>query len=99
MSRIINGGFRPKIGSKINTSKGPRIVQPQERVNTDTDRLNWLDAVMVNANARNGTCYGWRFDINHNRAALTDNNIPALNIREAIDAAMRGPNNVHEPRP
>lgn len=54
---------------------------------TDTDRLNWLDSVMVNANARNGTCYGWRFDINHNRAALTNNNIPALNIREAIDAA------------
>lgn len=27
MSRSINGGFRPKIGSEIKTSKGPRLVQ------------------------------------------------------------------------
>lgn len=30
MSRIINGGFRPKVGDTIKTSKGPRVVAPLE---------------------------------------------------------------------
>lgn len=54
----------------------------------DTARLNWLDEVNAKTNARYGTKYGWRFDLNHNRAALTDHNTPALPVREAIDAAI-----------
>lgn len=53
----------------------------------DRARLDWLDQVNANSNSRNGTTYGWRYDINHNRAALTDCNYPALSIREAIDVA------------
>jgi hypothetical protein len=54
----------------------------------DTWRLDWLDAVNKRTNERNGTVYGWRYDINHNRAALTDMHSPALTVREAIDTAM-----------
>jgi hypothetical protein len=57
---------------------------------TDTDRLDFLDRVNANTNRRCGTTYGWKYDINHNRAALTDSNLPALTVREAIDAAMTG---------
>lgn len=53
----------------------------------DTERLDWLDDVNRKANERNSTKYGWKFDINHNRAALTDHNWPAVSIREAIDDA------------
>jgi len=56
-------------------------------VKADTDRLDWLDQVNQRANARNGSKYVWKFDINHNRAALTDMNKPALSIRAAIDQA------------
>ncbi|ODM79105.1 hypothetical protein A6452_28845 [Bradyrhizobium elkanii] len=56
-------------------------------VKADTDRLDWLDRVNERANQRNGSRYGWKFDINHNRAALTDCNSPALSVRVAIDAA------------
>lgn len=62
----------------------------------DTARLDWLDQVNANTNERNGTRYGWRYDINHNRAALTDCNSPALTIREAINAAIQGR---HDPHP
>ena len=55
---------------------------------TDTRRLDWLDEVNRRTNERIGTVYGWRFDINHNRAALMDHNSPALTIRQAIDKAM-----------
>jgi len=64
-----------------------RALVASDPVKADTDRLDWLDAVNQRANARNGSKYGWKFDINHNRAALTDNNIPALSIRVAIDSA------------
>lgn len=53
----------------------------------DAARLDWLDAVNKSANDRNGTGYGWRFDINHNRAALSDHHVPALKVRQAIDEA------------
>lgn len=56
------------------------------RGTADTERLDWLDSVNTKTNARNNTCYGWKFDINHNRAALTDHNLPALHVRAAIDA-------------
>lgn len=56
--------------------------------NSDAARLDWLDAVTARTNQQNETTYGWKFEINHNRAALKDNNIPALSVREAIDAAM-----------
>jgi len=52
----------------------------------DTARLDWLDQVNTRTNDRVGTSYGWKFDINHNRAALTDHNLPALHVRAAIDA-------------
>ena len=53
----------------------------------DTARLDWLDQVNTRTNDRVGTSYGWKFDINHNRAALTDHNLPALHVRAAIDEA------------
>jgi hypothetical protein len=56
----------------------------------DRDRLDWLEGVTARTNARNFTTYGWRYDINHNRASLTDCNLPALSIRAAIDAASQG---------
>jgi hypothetical protein len=65
-----------------------------DRLEADAARLDWLDAVNAKTNAGNGTTYGWKFDINHNRAALTDHNWPALKVREAIDAAMSETPNV-----
>jgi hypothetical protein len=64
-----------------------RALVAADPVKADTDRLDWLDAVNQRANSRNGSKYGWKFEINHNRAALTDNNSPTLSIRAAIDAA------------
>lgn len=58
-----------------------------EALTADKARLDWLDQVNAGTNERNGTRYGWRYDINHNRAALTDHNYPPLSVREAIDAA------------
>lgn len=55
----------------------------------DAERLDWLDSVTSRTNSRHGTAYGWRFDANRNRAALTDHNLPLMTVREAIDAAMR----------
>jgi len=65
-----------------------RVKLDLEEEQEDTKRLDWLDEVTRKTNERNGTVYGWRFDINHNRAALMDHNWPALSIRQAIDAAM-----------
>lgn len=53
----------------------------------DKARLDWLDGVNTSANRRNGTVYGWHFDINHNRAALMDSHHHRLTVREAIDCA------------
>ena len=53
----------------------------------DRNRLDWLDQINRRTNEHYGTKYGWKFDINHNRAALTDHNFPVLTVREAIDAA------------
>jgi hypothetical protein len=64
-----------------------RALVAADPIKADTDRLDWLDAVNHRANARNGSRYGWKFEINFNRAALTDNNSPALSVRAAIDAA------------
>jgi hypothetical protein len=58
-----------------------------DRDGSDTARLDWLDQVNTRTNDRVGTSYGWKFDINHNRAALTDHNLPALHVRAAIDEA------------
>jgi hypothetical protein len=57
---------------------------------TDTERLDFLDRLNTNMNRRYRTTYGWGLDINHNRTALTDCNLPALTVREAIDEAMTG---------
>lgn len=53
----------------------------------DKARLDWLDGVNAGTNRRNGTRYGWKFDINHNRAALADCHHPPLSVREALDSA------------
>ena len=53
----------------------------------DRNRLDWLDQINRRTNEHYGTKYGWKFDINHNRAALTDHNFPVLTVREAIDDA------------
>ena len=58
-----------------------------EKLAEDCKRLDWLDQVNVQINEHYGTKYGWQFDVNHNRAALTDHNIPALSVREALDVA------------
>lgn len=66
-----------------------RGLETIKALKNDRERLDWLDAVNRNTNERIGTTYGWKYDINHNRAALTDCNLPALSIRAAIDAAMK----------
>jgi len=64
-----------------------RALVAADPAKADTDRLDWLDAVNHRQNVRTGSNYGWKFDLNHNRAALTDNNAPGLSIRAAIDSA------------
>lgn len=67
---------------------GEHSAVETESRHPDTERLDWLDTVTERMNRRYGTVYGWRYDINHNRAALTDHNLPALTIRQAIDECM-----------
>ena len=57
----------------------------------DKARLDWLDAANQALNEAHGTKYGWKYDANHNRCqiAINDCNIPALSIRQAIDAARK----------
>lgn len=57
----------------------------------DTKRLDWLDAQNKRLNEFYGTSYGWKFDANFQRNAmmLNDNNYPVMNVRQAIDEAMR----------
>lgn len=64
-----------------------RAAEEATGLREDAERLDWLDRVNAETNARYGTVYGWKFDLNHNRAALTDHNLPALSVRAAIDAA------------
>jgi hypothetical protein len=65
-----------------------RLLLTRHTDGQDTRRLDWLDKVNQRTNARNGNRYGWRYDINHNRAALTDCNAPYRAVRQAIDDAM-----------
>lgn len=56
---------------------------------TDSERLDFLDRCNRQMNERYGTEYGWRFDWNHNRVCmLSDSNIPAISVRDALDRAM-----------
>jgi len=59
------------------------------RLREDRERLDWLDEVNRKINQDHDTEYGWRFGVNHLRAevSLTDCNLPALDVRAAIDAA------------
>ena len=66
---------------------GNDLVKRCEDFMEDAARLNFLDNVNRGMNERKGTKYGWKFDINHLRAALTDCNVPALTVRDAIDGA------------
>lgn len=64
-------------------------------VDSDADRLDYLDTCNTGFNHRNGTRYGWKLDWNHNRIALTDHNLPPLTVREAIDASrLKAPPNI-----
>lgn len=54
----------------------------------DIRRLNFLHLANKHMNERNRTVYGWKLEANHNRIALTDHNLPALSVRQAIDNAM-----------
>lgn len=63
----------------------PREIEAMQR---DKERLDWLDKVNAELNERYGSKYGWRFDVNHNRASLSDHHHPPLSVREAIDRAM-----------
>lgn len=65
-------------------------------VEKDAARLDWLDEVNRKTNVHYGTQYGWKFDINHNRAALTDHNWPARTVRQAIDAAIEAHTRIEE---
>jgi hypothetical protein len=60
-----------------------------KELRADKERLDWLDEANQALNEMHGTQYGWKYDANHNRCqiAITDCNIPALSIRQAIDAA------------
>lgn len=79
------GTPREDIVNQVVDDWNRRVPSPDMR--EDAERLDWLESVNLRSNERNGTVYGWKYDINHNRAALTDHNLPALTIREAIDAA------------
>jgi hypothetical protein len=67
-----------------------RAAQPPA-VNEDAARLDYLDSLNQRLNAQQGSSYGWRLDINHNRVSLTDMHVPALTVREAIDALRPTP--------
>lgn len=56
----------------------------------DKALLDWLDKINQQTNDQLGTTYGWKFDRNHLRATLSDHFLPALTIRQAIDAAKEG---------
>lgn len=70
-----------------------RDAEPPEPVVVpdDTRRLDWLDAQNKRLNEYYGTSYGWKFDANFQRNAmmLNDSNYPVMNVRQAIDKAMR----------
>ena len=83
-------GWNPEDGEEFVRANFARELERENlALREDKERLDWLDRVNENTNERNGTNYGWRYDINHNRAALTDCNLPALSIRAAIDAARK----------
>ena len=87
----------PKDGKDCacNVIIGRTICDPPERsgdefaaMARDAERLDWLDDLNKKFNERTGTTYGWKLDWTCNRWALSDCNLPALTVREAIDAAM-----------
>ena len=79
---VIDRAYAEIIARGLSAAKTGR-----DEVIEDTARLDWLDQANTRTNDRAGTSYGWKFDINHNRAALTDHNLPALHVRAAIDEA------------
>ncbi|NBD00895.1 hypothetical protein GV764_17970 [Atlantibacter hermannii] len=64
----------------------------------DSKRLDWLDAQNKRLNEYYGTTYGWKFDANFQRNAmmLNDGNYPVMNVRQAIDEAMRTATHLQE---
>lgn len=71
-------------------SKAEPVSQPYT-LPDDKQRLDWLDAQNKRLNEYYGTAYGWKFDANFQRNAmmLNDSNYPVMNVRHAIDEAMR----------
>jgi len=77
------GGVPIKLATHI-----VRAVNAEEANRKDSERIDWMDAVNSNINNHYKTKYGWKWDVNHNRACLSDCNWPALTVRQAIDEAM-----------
>lgn len=71
------------------SERDAQLAKGMEAAERDTERLDWLDAVTKRTNERCGTIYGWKFDINHNRASLSNHNHPPLTVRTAIDDAQQ----------
>jgi hypothetical protein len=65
------------------------LIRRLREAEKDSDRVNWLDKKNAEMNARTNSNYGWKFDVNHNRIALTDCNWPNHTARQAIDEAMK----------
>lgn len=51
----------------------------------DKARLDYLDDLNAEMNARKGSNYGWSVDWNNNRVALNDTGLPKVDVRTAID--------------
>lgn len=72
------------------TAAADTIEAQQARIGELTDdasRLDWLDEMNRRKNEHHGTRYGWRYEANHNRIALSDHHFPVKTVREAIDEA------------
>lgn len=82
--------FRGSDQSFGNSEQLEPVSQPYT-LPEDTKRLDWLDAQNKRLNEYHGTSYGWKFDANFQRNAmsLNDSNYPVMNVRQAIDEAMR----------
>ena len=59
------------------------------RTFTDAERLDFLDGFNARVNTRRVRPTGWGLEVNYARVTLVDCHLPAKNIREAIDAAIR----------
>lgn len=78
-------------GLKVNGRFNAWQVKRELFDGEDAKRLDKLDAWNEHLNAKNGTFYGWSADVNHNRISLSDSNLPAVDVRDAIDNLSEPP--------